>query len=272
MIKSFFEKRIFLKCGKKVIPFLRQIESMTFLSLYTFYWMLIAPFKPKSKQIDGKIVVNQMVFIGIKSVFIVMLVSCFMGMIIAMQMAYVLKKFDALLYTGSLVGVSFTRELGPLLAAIVVAGRVGAAMTAELGTMKVSEEIDALDVMGIDPVRFLVAPRVIAILFMLPCLTIFADAVGIFGGFVISVCNLHLDPFLYIDKTFYALVQKDVFTGLAKSVFFALIISIVGCYQGLTVEDGAEGVGKSTTKSVVLSIVLVILADCFFTALFYFIF
>jgi phospholipid/cholesterol/gamma-HCH transport system permease protein len=261
---------IFFSCGSTAIFFFRTLESISLLSASTFYWIFVAPFRDKT--VHKEQVVNQMVFIGVKSVFIIILVSCFLGMIIAMQTAYILGKFDAVMYTGSLVGVSFTRELGPLITAIVISGRVGAAMAAEIGTMKVSEEIEALEVMGINPVRFLVAPKVLAILIMVPCLTIIADMVGIFGGFIIGVANLNLTPGIYINKTIDALVHKDIITGLVKSVFFAYIIGIIGCYQGLIVSDGAEGVGKATTMAVVLSIVLVVIADCFFTALFYFVF
>jgi phospholipid/cholesterol/gamma-HCH transport system permease protein len=214
----------------------------------------------------------QMMDIGIRSIPITQLVALFVGMILAMQTAYQLKQLGALMYVGSLVGVAMTRELAPLLTALMVAGRVGASITAELGTMKVSEEIDALDTMGLDPVKFLVVPRLLAILIMLPCLTIMADIIGMFGGFVMGVFTMNIDPMLYIDKTIDALVAKDIITGLIKSFFFAAIIGMVSCYQGIEVKGGAEGVGRATTKSVVVSMIAIIVADVFFTALFYFVF
>lgn len=176
------------------------------------------------------------------------------------------------MYVGSLVGVATTRELGPLLTALMVAGRVGASITAELGTMRVAEEIDALETMGLDPLRFLVLPRILAILIMLPCLTIMADVMGMFGGFIMGVTTMGIDAMLYIDKTIDALVIKDIVTGLIKSFFFAAIIGTISCYKGMEVKGGAEGVGLATTHSVVISMIAVITADVFFTALFYFVF
>ncbi|MCB0286760.1 MAG: ABC transporter permease, partial [Calditrichaeota bacterium] len=169
----------------------------------------------------------------------------------------------------NLTAVSIIRELAPLLTSIIITGRSGSAITAEIGTMKVSEEIDALETMGLNPVKFLVVPRVLAMLIMVPCLTIIADIVGIFGGYLISMLTLDLTSVRYIDQTIIALTLKDLFSGLIKSAFFALIIAGIGCYQGLIVKGGAEGVGKSTTQSVVVSIFLIIVADVFFTVLFY---
>ena len=169
-----------------------------------------------------------------------------------------------------MVSVGVARELGPVLTALVVAGRVGAAITAELGTMKVTEQIEALDTMALSPIRFLVVPRFLALLVMLPCLTLFADLLGIFGGFLVGGFNLHLDPYRYITFSFQFMEWKDVWTGLVKSFVFAVIISMVGCYMGLKTKGGAEGVGKSTTLSVVTSFIFIILFDCILTGIFYF--
>jgi phospholipid/cholesterol/gamma-HCH transport system permease protein len=256
--------------GRKAIVFLNHISSIYRLFQKTAYWIFVAPLKKKFLSSNNLFI--QMVEIGVGSVPIVFLVSLFMGMVLAMQTAYQLQKMGALMYVGSLVGVSMTREIGPLLTAIVVAGRCGSAMTAELGTMKVSEEIDALETIGINPVKFLIVPRLLAILIMLPCLTIFSDWIGMLGGYIIGVGNLGISSGLYIAKTVDALVLKDIFTGLIKSLAFAGIIGMVSCYEGFIVKGGAEGVGKSTTTSVVLSIILIILADCIFTAIFYFVF
>ena len=165
-----------------------------------------------------------------------------------------------------------TRELGPIVTAIVIAGRVGASVTAELGTMKVQEEVDALTTMGIPPIPFLVVPRILALLIMLPCLTVLGNLVGIYGGFLIGVFGLGMDPYLYHKQTFDALVQKDIVTGIVKSFVFALLIGIISTHKGLSVEGGAEGVGRATTQSVVLSIIMIILADCLCTAAFYYVF
>ena len=154
-----------------------------------------------------------------------------------------MKKMSAQIYIASLVSLSVARELGPVLTALVVAARVGASITAELGTMKVTEQIDALEAMAANPVRYLVVPRFLALAIMLPLLTIYADVVGMLGGFVVGVSKLHISPDLYLKKTFDALVYKDISTGLLKSLVFALIISIVACYEGMNTKGGAEGVG-----------------------------
>lgn len=253
-----------------MLSFFQHASSMTYLLGQMFYWMTVGAVKERC--FSRAHLVQQMVFAGVRSVGIVILINGFMGAIIAMQTAYLLKMFGSLMYTGSLVSVSFTREIGPLLTALIVSGRVGSAMTAELGTMTVSEEVDALDVMGIHPVRFLVVPRVLALMLMLPLLTVVADVVGMVGGLLVGTINLHIDVFLYIDKSIDVLTHKDLYTGLIKSFFFAVIIGLVSCYRGLIVRDGAQGVGSATTISVVQSMMMIVAADCFFTALFYFVF
>jgi len=179
---------------------------------------------------------------------------------------------NANIYISSLVALSMVRELGPVLTALVVAGRVGASITAELGTMKVTEQIDALETLAANPVKYLVVPRFLALCLMLPLLTVYADFIGIMGGYLIGVYKLLIGPTIYMKMTYDPLVFKDVFTGLFKSFIFAIIICIVSCYEGFRAEGGAEGVGKATTLSVVTSFILIISADCLFTALFYFVF
>jgi len=176
------------------------------------------------------------------------------------------------MYTGALVSVSMTRELGPLIVAIVVSGRIGASIAAEIGSMKTAEEIDALKTMAINPVYFLVVPKFLALFLMVPCLTALGDLIGMLGGYLIGVTSLGIGSQIYIDKNFDALVTKDVATGLIKSFFFAATIAFISCYQGMTVQGGAEGVGRATTKAVVSSIVMIILIDTLFTAIFYYVF
>jgi phospholipid/cholesterol/gamma-HCH transport system permease protein len=187
-----------------------------------------------------------------------------------MLTSYQLVKLGAEIMIAGLVGVSFTRELGPLITAIVVASRVGAGIAAEIGTMKVSEEIEALQTMGIDPVRYLVVPRFLALLLMVPCLAVLSNLIGIAGGYMIGHFSLEIDTNYYFSRTFENLVAKDICIGLVKSFSFGAIISFVGCYQGLIVRGGAEGVGRATTLSVVCSIILVIVVDCLWNAVFYF--
>ncbi len=231
---------------------------------------LIAASFVQKKVLKREHLVYQMVQMGFDSLAIICLVGAAVGMVLALQAAYQLKQFGAVLYTGSLVSVSMARELGPLVAAIVISGRVGARMAAELGTMKVQEEIDALATMGLNPIKFLVVPRCAALMAMLPCLTIITDVMGMIGGFLVGTLGVGINPALYIAKTFDALVLKDIYTGLAKSFVFAILIALISCHQGLSVEGGAEGVGKATTQAVVISIVLIIVVDCLATAIFYY--
>jgi len=254
--------------GKIVNDTVRYAAEIIHLFSQTMFWVIWGPFKgkfPKSRHIF-----EQMVFTGVKSIIIVFFVGLFTGIVIAMQSAYQLAQLGATIYVAAMVSVSLARELGPVLTALVVAGRVGAAITAELGTMKVSEQIEALQTIALNPVRFLVVPRFLALLIMLPCLTLFSDIMGICGGFLVGVYNLGLDPHRYIDVSFKFMVWKDVWTGIVKSVVFGITIAMVGCYMGLNTKGGAEGVGRSTTLSVVTSFILIILFDCVLTGLFYF--
>ena len=254
--------------GRIVINTGRQISEVLALFFETLYWIAFGPFKNKFVKRDS--IFSQMVFAGIGSLIIAFFVAFFTGIVIAMQSAYQLSRFGANIYVAPMVSVGIARELGPVLTALVVAGRVGAAIAAELGTMKVTEQIEALETMALNPVRFLVVPRFLALLVMLPCLTIFSDMIGIFGGFLVGVFNLHLDPYRYITFSFKFMALKDVWTGLVKSVVFGITIAMVGCYMGLKTKGGAEGVGRSTTLSVVTSFILIILFDCILTGLFYF--
>ncbi len=213
---------------------------------------------------------DQSVRAGYSSLPLVALICFLVGMIMVLQSAYQLQELGALDMVASLVGISVTRELAPLLTAVIVSGRVGSAIAAELGTMQVSQEVDAMKVMGIDPVSFLVVPRLIALLIALPCLTVFGDVIGILGGQFVAVTVLEMSASHYSALTLDALVLEDIYTGLVKAVAFAVIIGLVGCHQGLSTFGGADEVGRSTTAAVVRSIVLVIAADLLVTALFFF--
>ena len=256
------------KIGKTILDLIKNIKEVFTLFLNILYWIFLGPFKGKFIQLTS--VFNQMTFVGIRSVLIVFFVSMFTGIVLAMQSAYQLQKMGAVLYVATLVAVSLCRELGPVLTALVVAGRSGSAIAAEIGTMKVSEQIEALETMAINPVRFLAAPRFIALFFMLPCLTILGNISGIFGGFLVGTGSLHINPDLYMQTTFKYLALKDIYTGLIKSFIFGIIIALIGCYEGLNTKGGSEGVGKATTRSVVISFILIILADCIVTTIFYF--
>ncbi len=239
-------------------------------SLFLSVCRVVANSFTQKKLVKREHLFYQMLVMGVDSAAIICLVGASVGMVLALQAAYQLKQFGAILYTGSLVSVSMARELGPLVAAIVISGRIGARMAAELGTMKVQEEIDALTTMGLNPVQFLIVPRCVSLMIMLPCLTVIADIMGMLGGFLIGTLGLKINPYLYLAKNFDSLVIKDVYSGLIKSGIFALLISLVSCHQGISVEGGAEGVGKATTQAVVISIVLIIVVDCLATAILYY--
>ena len=247
------------------------LESKGLLSLFaqTLYWTVAGPFR--RKPVSRKSLFAQTVFAGIDSILIVLFVDFFIGMVLAMQSAYQLDKMGATIYVAALVGVSVTREIGPVLTSLVIAGRVGAAITAEISTMKVTEQVEALETISMNPVRYLVVPRFLALLIMLPCLVMLGDLVGMFGGFVIGVFNLGLGAGLYIDTTIEFLTMKDIMTGLFKAGVFSVIITMIACHRGLETEGGAEGVGRSTTLSVVMSFILIIVADAVLTAIFYFV-
>jgi phospholipid/cholesterol/gamma-HCH transport system permease protein len=256
--------------GKRLLEFIADLGGISHLIGETFYWSIIAPFTGKGFRRQAFF--KECVEVGVKSLPIVALVTASIGLVLALQSAYQLKKFGALMYTGSLVSVSMARELGPLIVAIIIAGRIGAAIAAEIGTMRTAEEIDALDTMAINPVYFLVTPKFLALFLMVPCLTALGDLIGMFGGYVIGVTSLGIGSEIYIDKNFDALVVKDVTTGLIKSFFFAGTIAFISCFKGLRVRGGAEAVGQATTQAVVISIVMVVVLDCLFTAIFYYVF
>lgn len=238
------------------------------LMLNTLFWVFFGA--SKKRPVKSPPVFEQMVFMGARSIIIVFFVTLFTGVVLAMQSAYQLSKMGALLYVASLVSISICRELGPVLTALVLAGRIGAAITAEIGSMKVNEQLEALETMGINPIRFLVVPKFLALVLMMPCLTVIGDLSGMLGGYLVGVYNLKINAALYIQTALKFLTHKDIYTGLSKAFIFGMIISLVGCYQGLKTEGGAVGVGRATTLSVVTSFILIILADCVMTGIYYF--
>ncbi len=254
--------------GRNSLELVRYAGGLYALTRKAAYWTFVAPFKGRGLKWAGA--VHQMVLAGFNAIPIVSLISLFMGLILALQGAYQLEKFGASSFVTALVGVAMTRELGPLITAIVIAGRSGSAFAAEIGTMKVSEEIDALEAMGLNSVKYLVVPKYLALLVMMPCLTLLSDLAGILGGGIFEIVQLDQNLSIFILATRDALAMRDIWTGLIKSIVFGLIITKVGCYEGFAVRGGAEGVGKATTSSVVVSIFLIIFADVLFTALFYY--
>lgn len=259
---------VFAFLGRNTLGFIRYLSGLYDLGAKAAYWTFVEPFK--GRPVKWANAVHQMVLVGVDSIPIVSLISLFIGIVLGLQGAHELSKFGATYFVTALVGVSMTRELGPLITAIVVAGRSGSSFAAELGTMKVSEEIDALEAMGLNSVRFLVVPKYLAMLLMMPCLTLISDLSGILGGALFEVVQLDRSFRGCLLDTRDALAMQDVSTGLIKALVFGIIIAQVGCYEGFSVRGGAEGVGKATTASVVISIFLVIFADVIFTTIFYF--
>jgi phospholipid/cholesterol/gamma-HCH transport system permease protein len=208
-----------------------------------------------------RLIVDEMDLIGVGSLGLVIVVSLFTGAVAAVQAAYQFSSVVPLKYLGAVIMRSVIIELGPVLTALVVGGRVGAAIAAELGSMKVTEQIDALRAMGINPVRHLVVPRVVAATIMLPVVTVFANAIAIFGGFIVAVATIGVSPVTYVNGLKDFFYMKDLMSGLLKAVAFGNIIGTMGCYWGFQTEGGAEGVGIATTRAVVSSCVLVLISD-----------
>jgi len=215
---------------------------------------------------------RQMESVGVQSLLVGAITTAFTGMVLALQTAYSLPTLGVKYYIGTLVSKSLVRELGPVLTALIVGGRIGAGMTAELGTMNVTEQISALRSMAANPIRELVAPRIAATLFMLPVLTILGDAMGILGGLAIAVFQLNISASFYLNDVADALTLADIASGVGKSFFFAFFVSTVACYNGLNATGGADGVGKATTRTVVVAAILVLISDFFLTQLFHILF
>src|SRR5499426_2032935 len=200
---------------------------------------------------EWRVVLDQMHHLGVRSLAIATVTALFTGMVLSLQTSYSLAAYGAKLFVGDIVALSLVRELGPVLASLMVGGRVGAGITAEIGSMKVTEQIDAIRAMAANPVRKLVVPKVLAIAIMLPVLVVFADFVGIMGGLIMAVFTLHQPAAFYMNHVVQALSVQDVLSGVGKSIFFSLFISLIACHSGLGAEGGADGVGRATTQTVV---------------------
>ncbi len=238
------------------------VGGLVTLFIQTIGWL----FRPFAKH---RLVVGHMLHIGVKTLPVSGVILFLIGVVIAFQTAYQVRALGGEVLIPALLAVSIARELGPVMTALVVAGRVGAAITAEIGTMAVTEQIDAIDAMAVPPVKFLVVPRLIAMAIVAPILTIYTDLVGLLGGYVACVGKLGLTSGFYFDKAFSALAMSDVMSGLWKSFIFSVLICIVSCYEGMRVQGGAQGVGQATMRSVVVSFILIVVADFFFTLFFY---
>ena len=233
--------------------------GMALMLFQAIMWMFIPPLKVRN-------IFKQMEFVGVKSLFVVVLTGAFTGAVMALQSYNALKRFGAESLVGPTVALSMARELGPVLTGLMVTGRAGSAMATELGTMRVTEQIDALYTMAVNPVKYLVSPRILAGVLMLPVLAIVTDFIGVVGGYVVGVKMLGINSGVYIGRTVDFVKPHDIFDGLIKAAVFGLILSLVACYHGFNTVGGAAGVGDSATKSVVLGCVLILMSDYFLTS------
>lgn len=244
--------------GRRWVAVFEEVGRFFYILHSTFLWTFRKPF-------DLREWVRQMVRVGVNSVPVVGLTALFTGMVLALQTYRGFARFHAEGFVASVVSLSLTRELAPVLAALMIAGRIGSSFAAELGTMRVTEQIDALYAMAVEPVQYLVVPRVGAATVMLPFLVAFADGIGVFGGYAVAVGLMGANPVVYWEKTFQYLDLNDVFSGLIKAGVFGLILAVTGCSKGFFTTGGAEGVGRSTTAAVVMASLVILLSDFFLT-------
>ncbi|HVR42937.1 MAG TPA: ABC transporter permease [Thermoanaerobaculia bacterium] len=226
----------------------------------TFVWTFRRPF-------EGREWMRQMVRIGVDSIPVVVLTTMFTGMVMALQTFNGFRRVHAENFVASVVSLAMVRELSPVLVGLMVTGRVGSSMAAEIGTMRVTEQLDALEALATDPVHYLFVPRVMAGIVMLPFLVILGDAIGIFGGYLIAVKMMGANPLIYDQNTWQFLDLNDVLSGLIKAAVFGLLLTLTGCMKGYFTTGGAEGVGRSTTSAVVVASLIILLSDFFLTRL-----
>jgi len=246
--------------GRSVLGVLEETGRIVTLFLSALTWLFRPPLRIH-------LIFRQMEFVGVKSIFVVILTGTFTGMVLALQSFHGFRMFSAESLVGATVALSMTRELGPVLTALMVTARAGSAMAAELGTMRVTEQIDALYVMAANPVKYLIVPRIVATIIMVPFLTIVSDFVGILGGYFVSVYLLRINSGAFMKNIGKLVEINDIYNGLVKAACFGLILSVVGCYKGFNTRGGAEGGGRATTEAVVLASITILISDYFLTAL-----
>jgi phospholipid/cholesterol/gamma-HCH transport system permease protein len=248
--------------GRVFLNFLGAIGRIVNFTALTLIYSLRPPYYPR-------LILRQMIDIGYYSLPVVGLTAIFTGMVLALQSYTGFARFSAESAIATVVVLSMTRELGPVLAALMVAGRIGASMAAEIGTMRVTEQIDALTTLSTNPYKYLVMPRLLAGILMLPCLVLVADIIGVFGGFLIGVNKLGFNPAAYLKQTFSFLEARDVISGLTKAAVFGFIISLMGCYHGYHSKGGAQGVGTATTNAVVSASAMILIFNYLLTEIFF---
>jgi phospholipid/cholesterol/gamma-HCH transport system permease protein len=248
--------------GRVFLNFLAGVGDLTLFGGRALVHGVSGPYYPR-------MILRQMVDIGYYSLPVVGLTAIFTGMVLALQSHTGFSRFEAESAVATIVVLSMTRELGPVLAGLMVAGRVGASMAAELGTMRVTEQIDALTTLSTDPFKYLVWPRLLAGFLMLPLLVLVADIIGVFGGYIVGIYKLGFSPYDYLNRTFEFLETQDVVSGLVKAAVFGFLVALMGCYQGYHSAGGAQGVGAATTKAVVSASILILTANYVVTEIFF---
>jgi phospholipid/cholesterol/gamma-HCH transport system permease protein len=248
--------------GRRAQLFVVDMGGMSLLAGRTIYDAITPPYALR-------LLVGQMDYIAVRSVSIVGVAGLFVGLVLALQTAYGLARFGAKGTVGIIVGLSMVRELGPVVTAILVGGRIGSGFTAELGSMKVTEQIDAMRALGVNHIKKLVVPRVLITMLALPMLTVIADALGIFGGMMISQYEFNVDYHQYYNTITQYVELADMLDGLGKTVVFGFLIGVVGCYNGLETRGGTEGLGRATTGTVVTCSLMIFISDFFLTKFFW---
>lgn len=252
--------KLLYNLGESVISGIRQMGAMAIMLVSALSWTFIPPLRIRN-------IFKQMEFIGVKSIFIVLLTGLFTGGVLALQSYYAFRKFGGESLLGATVALSMTRELGPVLTSLMITARAGSAMAAELAAMRVTEQIDALAVMAVNPVKYLIVPRIVAGIVVVPILTVMDDFIGIVGGYIVGVGLLHINEGVFINKIIELVDLSDIFNGLFKSLCFGLLLTLIGCFKGYNAKGGAEGVGKATTEAVVISSVSILVGDYILTSL-----
>ncbi len=248
------------RIGRIVLENVEELGRILLLFLSALSWMVRPPLKARH-------ILKQMEFVGVKSIFVVVLTGTFTGMVMALQGYHGFRMFAAESLVGSTVALGMTRELGPVLTSLMVTARAGSAMAAELGTMRVTEQIDALAVMAANPVKHLIVPRLIAGFLMVPLLTVVSDFMGIIGGYFVGVQVLNINSGAFMKNIYKYVTLGDIYNGMVKAACFGLLMAIISCYKGFNTRGGAEGVGRATTEAVVLSSISILVSDYFLTAI-----
>ena len=251
----------FAKIGAWFLNILKEMAQMTIFFVHAVYIMVVPPYK-------FKWILKRLRFIGTKSISIILLTGAFTGMVLALQLFYTLRKFSSEGLLGPAIALSLVRELGPVLSALMITGRAGSALAAEIGMMKITEQLDAFYSMALNPVRYFISPTIVAGIIAFPLLTAIFDVVGIYGGYIVGVKLLDLSPGTYFSQMQLLVAMEDILIGIYKSVTFGILVTWVCCYKGFYAGHGAEGVSRATTEAVVMSSVLILISDYFIGSFF----